>query len=820
MALLMPTTTTLPQDLSKNIISTNKLPSNIPSSSQASSSTNPVNPKSKKRARFADENYDDTTTNQHQQQQQSLSSFITFNHDDPPLKKIRTQEEPPSFDLFDLSANDTLRQGMYLNFINTAFTERANGKFERYDQLLGQFDPLISPQSPQDSNPPNVSMTRVQGWLSALTSMVSQLDRSHSHLVEKVLRLPWTVLDDQFANTFSRFANGLVTARCEWIQITLENIVQGFHYNTIPLEHRSALLPSSVNRRLIYLRLHSLLRSILRLIPTLPATLWPILTLYFPKKRDNLDEHVCYLCNLLKVASYCPDLNAKIVNFCLKKCLKIDIDIQVEVEEWEDEEGRLEEEIFGKPIEDAFEKSWTEDDGQESDADEEDVDDEEVDFDDLSSDEGCPSDEENEKNLKAPSPNSVRKVKKLAAKLDGMLRCIFDHLQQISVGVALKPTTATTTTPAETDEHSGQSKDQTLVAVEDPQRREEREGLFDVILSNFESSILRTRRTRHVQFILFWYASLDSTFADSLLATLVETGLYETDKNSTTVSTRVAAVSYIASLISRAKYIDKHVTRHVVSLLCARLEFGLAQANKMNVSEHVVWYAVAQAIFYIFCFRWKDLLVEDDDEEEQDEANELSIHFSRPKKFNDRWLSGLKILERAIISPLNPLKTCADTVVTQFAKISHETNFIYCYDIMRRNNKNPGKGTDKKASTQSKILSLPSLTISTGSISPSELSCSPSSVNTNLTSLAGVDGRSQQPPRPPGSSSYEQVVDKALFESKIDLFFPFDPFKLPLASVYLQSIYRSWEDLSVDDDDEEDEEEENGDEEEEADQEE
>ncbi|KNE96966.1 hypothetical protein PSTG_09701 [Puccinia striiformis f. sp. tritici PST-78] len=816
-----------------------------PSTSQASNTqTTTINIKSKKRARFADENHDSNSIENHQQQ--SLSSFITFNQDDPPLKKIRIHAEPTTIDLLDLSANDTLRKGIYLNFINTAFTEQVNGKFERYDQLLGQFDPLVSPQTTVvDPSPGNVSLTRVQGWLSALTSMVSQLDRGHSHLVEKVLSLPWTVLDDQFVNVYSRFVNGLVSARSEWVQIVLENIVQGFHYSTIPLEHRSALLPSSVNRRVIYFRLHNLLRSILRLVPTLPSTLWPVLDNYFPKKREHLDGHICYLSNLLRIASYCPDLSAKIVQLCIEKCLKIDVEIQVEVEEWEDEEGRLEEEIFGRSIEDAFDRSWADEsdlDDDDDDEDNENGDDDddggEVDFEDLSSDEGVLTDEEDEKNVKAPSAQSVRKVKKLAAKLDGMLRCIFDHLQQISVGVAIKPMSTTTNTGTiESVEQS--TDDQIITPVIDPQRQFDREVMFDLLLSNFESAILRTRRTRHVQFIIFWYASLEPTFADSLLATLVERGLYESDDNSLPVATRVAAISYIASLISRAKYIDKHVTRHVVSLLCARLESGLSTTttsssssevgNSMSVNQHVVWYAIAQAIFYIFCFRWKDLLVEDDDEEEDDDH--LGIRFSHPKKFNDRWLSGLKILERAIFSPLNPLRTCADTVVAQFAKISHETNFIYCYDIIRRNNNHQVKETTKKNkngpttnSSSSSSSSIPStstsaststsITSASTSTAESTPTCSEPSLSPKhgpITSLVSVvidnnnNNNNNQRNKPSGHYHlpHEQVVNKELFQSKTDLFFPFDPFKLPLSSIYLSSIYRDWESPHDDDDDDE-----------------
>jgi hypothetical protein len=96
MALLMSTTATLTQPNTQD----------IPTPTQPTTTT-PITQKSKKRARFADENQNEPQQQQQQQQQQqSLSSFITFNHDDPPLKKAKTQKhESSSFDLFDLSAS-------------------------------------------------------------------------------------------------------------------------------------------------------------------------------------------------------------------------------------------------------------------------------------------------------------------------------------------------------------------------------------------------------------------------------------------------------------------------------------------------------------------------------------------------------------------------------------------------------------------------------------------------------------------------------------------------------------------------------------------
>lgn len=780
----------------------------------------------KKRARFADEPppNDHRPSDQHHPQPAALlSSFVTFHSDDPPLKKLKLQPPSNPFHSFDLSTNQTLRQAMYLTFINTAFSERERGELERYEQLLAQFDPFLSSQrsssSSQELDPPNVPLARIQGWLSALTSIASQLGRHHSTLVEKVLGLPWTVFEDEFVSTFTTFVNGLVSARSEWIQTVLESVIRGFRYRSISSEYRSTLLPSAVNRRLIYSRLHSLLRSILRLIPTLPSTLWPILDSHFPKKREHRDGHVCYLSNLLEISSYCPELNDKILQLSIDKCLKIDVEIQVEVDDWEDHEGRLEEEIFGRSVEDPFDKSWTDDQPSDSDLD---GDQEDINFDELSSDDGGDLSSDQAHRSKLPSAQSITHVKKLAAKLDGMLRCMFDHLQLTCVGTAIESTCSDPNEVREQDSfQSNQSSSQPTL---DPKRQFDREVLFDLLLSNFESSILRTRRTRYVQFILFWYASLDASFADSLLATLVELALYKAEDNSVPIVTSVAAVSYIASLISRAKYIDQRVTRHVISLLCARLDLGLSDPSTISsVNSQVIWYAIAQAIFYIFCFRWKDLLLEDDDDDHDgtdDQYHQLTIRFSRPHKFNERWLGDLRVLERAIISSLNPLKFCAATVVGQFAKISHQTNLIYCYDIMRRNdnsNKNrprSSKDPKEKSTPRSTLsLALPSPALVTSqtsseSSSPSESSPGPPLM---INSRSSAHDSPLLPPinlsMPVSSATTarnEQIIKSVLMESKIDSFFPFDPFKLPLTSIYLDSIYRVWEGHDAEEDDEED----------------
>lgn len=423
---------------------------------------------------------------------------------------------------------------------------------------------------------------------------------------------------------------------------------------------RSGALPSDVTRRAIYNRLHTLLRTLLALVPTLPSTLWPLLEAHFPTKRDHRDAHVCYISNLLRVMLYCPSLEANILESVVGRAIKLDVEIQGEVEDWEDDDGHLETEIFGKSIEAAFDQPWCEE--QASDDEDGVLEDAGVTYDDVSSDGGGLTDEEDNA-AGGPDEATVRKVKEMAAKLDAILRCMFDHLQRVNSSNS--PTTfSPPPTPLPAAGPSSAAYASTFSALPptlfDPETDEGhavRKHLFEVLLAVFERTILRTRRTRHTQFVLFWYASLHPDFTDRFLGLLVEAALFDDEAP---VGTRLGAVGYVGSLLGRAKYIDRATTRHVTTLLCTRLEseldrFGPASAADSagaTAQQYAMWYAIAQAAFYIFCFRWKDLMeVEEDEEDDPLFAVRAGGH--------GRWLPALKVLERAVSSHLNPLKVRA-----------------------------------------------------------------------------------------------------------------------------------------------------------------
>ena len=115
----------------------------------------------------------------------------------------------------------------------------------------------------------------------------------------------------------------------------------------------------------------------------------------------------------------------------------------------------------------------------------------------------------------------------------------------------------------------------------------------------------------------------------------------------------------------------------------------------------------------------------------------------------------------------------------QFARVAHATDFIYCYTILE---------TNKRAEHMS------TTTIASPPLSSRyhRQSSSDSMMMMNTT-------RIQKNP----ATKINLPVN-----SELNAFFPFDPYRLPKSSTYIQGVYREWSSVAIEDDDEEEEEEE------------
>lgn len=244
----------------------------------------------------------------------------------------------------------------------------------------------------------------------------------------------------------------------------------------------------------------------------------------------------------------------------------------------------------------------------------------------------------------------------MVQKLDAILKSVFDYFNSSHSKYS------STHTPPSLASSSNSRSGSPLTPLEQPICRplsptliEEgkafRRTQFYTLLSIFDRVIIRTFKSRYTQFLVFWYSSLDPEFSDVFQGMLVSKALLEEDQPSVT---RAAAASYIASFVSRAQFVDKENTRRVTACLCdflrSKLDFFDSEAQNglqpSSMTQYSIFYAVAQAVFLIFCFRWRDLT---HDEEELGDMDGVSA----PKS---KWMSELDVIKRMVISELNPLK--------------------------------------------------------------------------------------------------------------------------------------------------------------------
>ncbi len=80
-----------------------------------------------------------------------------------------------------------------------------------------------------------------------------------------------------------------------------------------------------LTRRIVYDRIHFLLRHLLSLVPTLPSTLQPLLARNFPHKRQDQTAQVTYIRNLLRVTDYCPEIADRILATVIDRAIQIDV---------------------------------------------------------------------------------------------------------------------------------------------------------------------------------------------------------------------------------------------------------------------------------------------------------------------------------------------------------------------------------------------------------------------------------------------------------------------------------------------------------------
>ena len=192
----------------------------------------------------------------------------------------------------------------------------------------------------------------------------------------------------------------------------------------------------------------------------------------------------------------------------------------------------------------------------------------------------------------------------------------------------------------------------------------DRKSHYESLLVIFNALVLPTHRLRCTQFLFFFASSLDPSFSDDLMGLLA--GQIFAQGQPTIL--RISAASYLGSYIARSKFVEGNAVKTCMRLLVQYavqyLDRHESSVNQKTMSKHGAFYAVVQAILYVFCFRWRDIVSAD------------HIKGQLPSE-----MVGFK---RILTSQLIPFKVCSVNIVDEFARLTHELDILYCYPFMSR----------------------------------------------------------------------------------------------------------------------------------------
>ncbi|KAL7223677.1 hypothetical protein ACSBR1_025180 [Camellia fascicularis] len=168
--------------------------------------------------------------------------------------------------------------------------------------------------------------------------------------------------------------------------------------------------------------------------------------------------------------------------------------------------------------------------------------------------------------------------------------------------------------------------------------------VFETLLQSFEITVLNAYKSKFTQFVMFYACALDPDncgvkFAD-ILSDIFMGSTFSPLK-------RMSAVAYLASYLSRAKFLSvSFVVKILQRLVSWCWTYSENHDGDINANAHRVFYSGCQAIMYVLCFRMRSVM---------DVPRLKSQLFLMP-------------IEAILKHPLNPLKVCLPSIVEEFLR--------------------------------------------------------------------------------------------------------------------------------------------------------
>ena len=183
-----------------------------------------------------------------------------------------------------------------------------------------------------------------------------------------------------------------------------------------------------------------------------------------------------------------------------------------------------------------------------------------------------------------------------------------------------------------------------------------------VLLLGFDAHILKAHMPPNVPFILFYFFNIHAKLKTVLLDYFWSVFA---DKNQPAII-RQSGIMYLASFTNRSKSVGKADFKKIMLTTANWCHSYISNNDEISVKcNHTAFYAACQSLFYIFCYRHKEI-----------------FSSSEYKMFLDKI-----DLHLIVHCKLNPLKHCNQHILRMFNKLTSMYEIVACSAVIERNSR-------------------------------------------------------------------------------------------------------------------------------------
>ena len=183
-----------------------------------------------------------------------------------------------------------------------------------------------------------------------------------------------------------------------------------------------------------------------------------------------------------------------------------------------------------------------------------------------------------------------------------------------------------------------------------------------VLLLGFDAHILKAHIPPNVPFILFYFFNIHSS-----LKTVVLDYFWSVfaDRNQPAII-RQSGIMYLASFTNRSASVGKGDLKKIMLSTATWCHTYISNNDEISVKcNHTAFYAACQSLFYMFCYRHKEI-----------------FSSSEYKMFLDKV-----DLHLIVHCKLNPLKHCNQHILRMFNKLTNMYEIVACSPVIERNSR-------------------------------------------------------------------------------------------------------------------------------------